>query len=200
MKLTPPRQPGLRDRGVHALYHSGQILRVVSGQQQHKLIAALARHGVGLPHAGAQPVGHALQQAVAEFMAVGVVDEFELIKIDKGHGNLCGLLHRVNDGLMQAAIEQGAIRQPSQCVVVGLALNLRLVNPPISDVFDRTFVIFNLSRRIAMDVRIDGHPDHFAVVAKHLALKATDRTLCLNLAAKIVATLRLDVNLPRNIL
>ncbi|MNE82829.1 hypothetical protein D3C80_1795890 [compost metagenome] len=51
-------------------------------QQHHEFIAANARHRVGVPHAAPEPVGHRLQQHVADRVAVGVVDLFEAVEID----------------------------------------------------------------------------------------------------------------------
>ena len=54
-------------------------------EHHDELIAAHADHHVGLAHAGAQALGHLLQQLVAGFVTAGIVDMFETIEVEKHH-------------------------------------------------------------------------------------------------------------------
>ena len=63
---------GIR-RLLHAVHDDGE------------LVAAQARDGVGLARAAAQPLGHDLEQLVADGMAERIVDALEMIEIEAEH-------------------------------------------------------------------------------------------------------------------
>ncbi len=50
-------------------------------EDQGKLIAAQARHRVAAAHAGDEPFRSRLQQRIADFMAQGVIHDFEAIEV-----------------------------------------------------------------------------------------------------------------------
>ena len=52
-----------------------------------ELVAAHARDGVGLAHQSAQPIGHHLQQLVADGMAERVVDVLEVVEVEDVGGD-----------------------------------------------------------------------------------------------------------------
>ena len=87
-------------------------------QHDGEFIAAQARHRIGFTHAILQPARHFDQQIVADGMAQGVVDRFEVIQIDEHqrHHRLFapGLDHR----LAQAVLKQHAVRQPGERVEI----------------------------------------------------------------------------------
>ncbi|MCY1186948.1 hypothetical protein D9M73_278670 [compost metagenome] len=56
-------------------------------QQHHEFITANAGHGVGFPHTALEPVGHRLQQHVADRMAMGVIDLLEAVEVDVQQGH-----------------------------------------------------------------------------------------------------------------
>ena len=72
----PPRQ----DRGVERLLDAGL--------DDGEFVAADARDGVGVAHAMAQPLGHHLEQLVADRMAERVVDALEAVEIEIEHRKL----------------------------------------------------------------------------------------------------------------
>ena len=53
-----------------------------------ELVTAPARQGVVLAQTGLQAGGHVLQQQVAHVMAQGVVECFEIVKVDEQQGAL----------------------------------------------------------------------------------------------------------------
>ena len=73
-------QPG--DQALRQLLHGGRI-----GLRQHhqELIAPQASHQMVGLHQLSQPGGEGNEQVIAHRVAVGVIDDFELIEIDKQH-------------------------------------------------------------------------------------------------------------------
>lgn len=63
----------------------GTVLRC-AGKDQHKLFAAITPDNVGIPRTGFQQACRAPQYLVPGMMAVGVVNLFEVVQIDKDDG------------------------------------------------------------------------------------------------------------------
>ncbi len=53
-------------------------------------------------------------------MAQAIVDEFELIKIDKGDGDLMPIAFRGHNGLFETVVQAISIGQSGQGIVIGL--------------------------------------------------------------------------------
>ncbi|MNM29420.1 hypothetical protein D3C81_399610 [compost metagenome] len=98
-----------------------RILAVAQFRQHDgKFIAALARQRVAAAQAVLQAQRHLLQQLVALDVAERVVDQLEAVQVDEHHGQFRQLAARLDHGQAQAVLEQHAVRQVRQDVVVGL--------------------------------------------------------------------------------
>jgi hypothetical protein len=97
-----------------------------------KLIAAEARHGIGVANTVAQSIGDGPQQQVADRMPEGIVDTFEAVDIETQHRELlvAGLLQ----GVIQAVVEQHPIGQIGQRVVACHVRNLGLGAQPLRNI------------------------------------------------------------------
>ncbi|MNH36341.1 hypothetical protein D3C79_971210 [compost metagenome] len=83
IQAVPVQAQGLTQDLTDFLDHKvGIVRRVNAVQQHHEFIAADAGHGVDFPHAALEPVGHRLQQHVADRVPMGVVDLLEAVKVD----------------------------------------------------------------------------------------------------------------------
>ena len=114
-----------RERRAHRLdggtRHPQGVGRLVQvGQQQGELVAAQPRQRVAAAHALAQAGGDLLQQGVAGGVAEGVVDVLEAVHVGVHHRHLAVVPLRLRQCLPQAVLEQLAIRQAGQRVVVRL--------------------------------------------------------------------------------
>ena len=79
-------------------------------------------------HRRRQALGHDLEQAVADIVAQGVVDVLEAIEVDEHHGEPRAVARRRVDRLLQAVVQQRAVGEPGERIVVGLLLDARLVD------------------------------------------------------------------------
>ena len=98
-----------------------RILAVAQFRQHDgEFIAALARQGIAAAQTILQAQRHLLQQLIALHVAQGIVDQFKTVQVDEHHGQLRQLAPRLDHGQAQAVLEQHAIRQVRQDVVIGL--------------------------------------------------------------------------------
>ena len=103
-----------------------RVVLVQVVQHHHKFITSQSCHGVACPHTPAQKRGDALQQQVAEMMAVRVVDDFEVIQIDKQQ-RIFALVARAGDhGHAHAVHQQASVRQSGQGIKEGQSLDFFL--------------------------------------------------------------------------
>ncbi|MNT12640.1 hypothetical protein D3C72_1475740 [compost metagenome] len=80
---VPVQAQGLDQDLTDFLDHDVGIARSANAvQQHHELIAADACHGVGFPHTALEPVGHRLQQHVADRVTMSVIDVLEAVEVD----------------------------------------------------------------------------------------------------------------------
>jgi hypothetical protein len=93
-------------------HHGDFVLAVVRREQGGELVAAEACNRDLWPENLAQPVGHAHQQHVAHRMAQRVVHFLEVVEVEQQHG------HVVFHGFVETPLEQCAVGQPRQRVVV----------------------------------------------------------------------------------
>ena len=106
----------------HLLRHPRRGLGPVGAeQQQHELVAAEPGHGVALAQGLHEAVGDALDDLVAGLQAQEIVDQLEAVEIDQHHGQQLSRPLRPLDRLRQPVVEQQAVGQPGQRVVVGEA-------------------------------------------------------------------------------
>ena len=111
----------LADRGGEPVGDAADVVEVLDAlEQDHELVAAEAGDHV----VGAQLVGEALgdgdQQLVTGAVAERVVDDLEVVDVGEHHGDLAAQLGLALDRRGQHAVEQRAVRQVRQRVVVGL--------------------------------------------------------------------------------
>jgi hypothetical protein len=85
-----------------------------------KLIAPDAGQGIGLAHDAGQPSGDAAQDVVAREMPEPIVDLLEAIDVEVQQGQRAVLAFRPGCGVGQAILEQVAVREAGQRIVVGL--------------------------------------------------------------------------------
>ena len=85
-------------------------------QDQHELLATEATDRVAAPHHRAQPLGGRGQHAVALGVAVGVVDDLEVIEIEQDHGDRIPVGQRLAQPLVAGAM----VEQPGQPVAPDL--------------------------------------------------------------------------------
>ncbi len=116
------RQSKRRAQALDQLVRDARrILPVVQFRQQHReFVAAETRQRVAAAQAGLQAQGHLLQQLVSHHMAQGIVHTLEPVQIQEQHRQAGGVSVRLAQGQFQAVIEQRAVGQIRQRVVVGL--------------------------------------------------------------------------------
>ena len=110
---------GIRDRSLH----------------DDEFIAAHPCDGVGLADQAAQPVRDDLQELVAGGMAERVVHRLELIEIEVMNRDHFLAMNSAAQGMFEPLVQQHAIGEIGQRVVVGHIFDLDLGPPLLGDVF-----------------------------------------------------------------
>jgi hypothetical protein len=103
-------------------------------EEDDELVAALARDGVLQADALGEAPRHLPQQLVADVVAERVVDVLEVVEVDEEHRDLALGALRVGDGMREAVLQQRAVRQPREVVVVGQVLDPLLDHLAVGDV------------------------------------------------------------------
>ncbi len=85
----------------------------------------MAAHGVRLADAGAQALGDRAQHLVADRMAQRVVDVLEPVAIEEQHREAPAIAARQRDRTREAIVQQQAVRQVSERVVLGKVQHLQ---------------------------------------------------------------------------
>ena len=85
-----------------------------------KLVAPDASHGVGFAHDAGQPLGDTAQHVVACEMPEPIVDLLEAVDVEVQQGQRAVLPLRPGCGVGQAILEQIAVRKVGQQIEVGL--------------------------------------------------------------------------------
>ena len=96
---------------------------VDAGQQQKEVVPSEPSDGVAAAHRRHQPLADRAQNLIAAGEAERVVDQLEAVEIEDHHGQLPSISTCPLDRLVQPVIEQTAIRQPGQGIVVGEVAN-----------------------------------------------------------------------------
>jgi hypothetical protein len=91
-------------------------------QHHHELVAADAADGVADAQLVHQPRGDFLQQLVADRVAERVVDGLEAIQVDEHHRGALAVAVAERERLREAVLQQAAIGQRGERVVVGEVL------------------------------------------------------------------------------
>jgi len=109
-----------REHREHAPRHDrGVVLFPDIRQDDGELVAAEARDRVALACARLEPARYLAQQQVARVVPARVVDLFEAVQVNEQQGQRQVVPARVRECLPQAVVEQRAVRQVRQGVVVG---------------------------------------------------------------------------------
>ena len=107
---------GRQDPGGHPIHILGAAdMELDDG----KLITPQAGHHILIPHLLAQALGDLDQEAIPHGMAILVVDGFEAVQIDHQHRAVHIVPQAEGDGLLELALEHGAIVQPGEGVRQG---------------------------------------------------------------------------------
>ena len=156
-------QPERREeRLAHAREHRHRLERRVRGiepgQDQHELVAAEPRDGVRLAHRAGQPLRDRLQQLVAGIVAERVVDALEVVEIEEQAGDVRAVALRLREDLLQPLVQQRAVGQPGQDVVlrelVGMrSRDLELLRPLRDLVLERALIGRHLGLRLGEPLR-----------------------------------------------
>ncbi len=89
------------------------------GQDEEELVAAEVGDGVALPDALQQLLGRHFQEAIAGLVPQGIVDLLEAVEIQQHDRQRFLVPPRPRQGLLQTVVEEKAVRQAGQGVVVG---------------------------------------------------------------------------------
>ena len=117
---------GLGDRREHALGQAFALLGAHGARlDDGELVAAETREEIGLANAGAQALRDRLQQGIADRMAVGIVDLFELVEVDPVQRQRAALAEAL-ERLLERLAEVEAVGDAGERIVVRQPLDLLL--------------------------------------------------------------------------
>jgi hypothetical protein len=85
----------------------------------NELIAANARYRIGLTHGIGKPAGNRLQQAVAGFVAIAIVNRLELVEVQVDYPEFASVAVGAGDTRVQAFTQQCTVGQVGQLVMFG---------------------------------------------------------------------------------
>ena len=123
----------------------GELLVVDVFDQDHEFIAAEAGDGVLLAHAVEQARGDLLEHRVAHRVTKGVVDVLEVVEVEKHHRHHVVVPAGAAQGGVDAVVEQAAVGQAGERVVVRHVLELRFGVLGGGDVGENAQVVRNLA-------------------------------------------------------
>src|ERR1039457_3577151 len=99
----------------------------LSGYNNNKLVPSVTRHGVPPSNATCQTFGGNFQQHVANVVSQTVVDDFEVIQINKENRQFVTVASRHQQSLMDAIGKQIPIGEIGQSIMVGLIFELYFI-------------------------------------------------------------------------
>ena len=129
----PARQP-------RCARHVGQ-----SGNDDDELVAAQPRDGLLLAENAAEDLCHTAQQAVADVVPKSVVDQLETVEVEEQERHTQLLAARATDRVADAFVEQAAVRQSGQCIVVREKVDVVLRALALGDVVEAADVVRHLA-------------------------------------------------------
>ena len=168
-------------------------------QQDGELVAAEPGQGVHGPAAGFQHAGHAPEQFVAGLVAQGVVDDLEPVQVHVDDREQVPAAAAALHGQAQVVQEQGAVGQPGQGIVEGLALELVLGLLAQGDVLKRPLVTQDRAVLVRDLAGVLGHPDDAPVAAAHLGHEILDLVLLPDQPEKFLAPRGVHVHLGADV-
>ena len=144
----------------------GHVLQ--AGLDHGELVAAQAGHGVAFAHAAAQPLGGHAQQGVAQRVAQGVVDGLEAVQVDEVDGQLITVASAAGQGVGEVLLEEDAVGQLGQRVVVRQPRDLGLGPLALGDVLGDAQQVLRLAGGVAEGDLLGAQNGHAAVLARHV--------------------------------
>src|SRR5471030_2516745 len=119
LKFLSADLEGLRDHVLNPLQGVRDAFHVVRRieQNDHKFIASQARDRVDTSHTLHHPVRHRFKQFVTSAMAQAVIDELELVEIEKHDRYPAAVAIAVKQGLLDTLFQQYAVWQASQRIM-----------------------------------------------------------------------------------
>ncbi|MNK70955.1 hypothetical protein D3C87_903950 [compost metagenome] len=157
-------------------------------QQDAELITTQSRQRIALAQSGLQQRTNVPQQLIAGGMAAGVVNQFELIKIEEHQRMPPGMAREIVQRLLQAIFELATVSQPGQRVMGGLPRQIGDVLPFLGHIVQDQHRATDLSG--ITDRRADqGH-------RQCRAIEALDQLRVLAAATKLAAENVLDQGQP----
>lgn len=136
-----------------------------TGQQQGEFVPAHPRHGVALADTAAKAARYFLEHHVPGGMAKGIVDGFEAVEVDEQYRNPLASALGDLQGTAEAVLEQGAVRQPRQAVVIGQAFDPRLAGLAVADVREEADIADQIAIIIMHCADAGPRGEHVAVLA-----------------------------------
>src|SRR5205085_1367456 len=103
-------------------------------EEDGELVAAEAGQGVGLPGAGAEPLGHADEELVSGAVAEAVVDGLEVVEVQEHDADEPARPGLAVEGVVEAILEEGPVGEPGERVVEGLVVEPLLERLTLADV------------------------------------------------------------------
>jgi len=170
------------------------------GEKNDELIAAQSNYGIDLTDAMRETLGHDDQQLIACFMAHAVVNQLELVQIEKSHGQFGAITISKIHALLQSVVEHVAIGQASQTVMRGLMLNLLFITFALGNVLYSTFVIEKISCLVMHHTSIFRNPDGAFILAIHKRLKIVHAAMLCHCLHKLVTSFRRHIKLMLNVI
>ncbi len=148
---------------------AGNLFRLLAqfgpGQHHGELVAAQARHDVGLAHLAVQAVGDLLEQVVAHGVAEGVVDQLEIVEVDEQHGGNILVAPCLRDDLFEAHLEQHAVGEPGEFVAVRAQFQFLLEGDALADVVHDPDVVADAAALVRHRREMQFVPERGAVLA-----------------------------------
>ena len=125
------------ERSDDLLRAGGRIVRVLDLRQHHdEFIPALAADRVRAADARHEAPRHGLQQPVANHMAQAVVHVLEPIQVEEQHGQAMAVAAGEGNRLGEPVVQQHAVGQVGQKVVLGQIDGPQRHRPHLADVFE----------------------------------------------------------------
>ena len=121
--------------GEHALGDLDRLRALADAlEQDPELVAAEAGRGVAGAQAAAQALGDLDEQLVAGGVAERVVDRLEVVEVEHADGDEVALAGGAVQGVLDAVVEERAVRQLGERVVEGAVAQLGLGGLALGDV------------------------------------------------------------------
>ena len=118
------------------------------GLHDGKLVAAEPGNHIAGAKAVAQPFAHRAQQPVADQVTERIVDPLEAVQVQQQHGDLALIAPRLPQRVLQMILEQGAVRQIGQRIVLRQVAGLLLGALALRDVPADRLVLAEAARLV----------------------------------------------------